>query len=163
MRLISDYWVRQPPATNCPFWGEGMLPRGAGRNISKPEAASTSCSNFLVSLKHPLLVLLQVEEKCIQFAESQLQNYKADYRKLGLELSDKINIWQRPHTLKLCCPQSCLTLWPHGLLPTRLLCSWNFPGKNTGVDWHFLFQGIFPTQGSNLHLLCLLPWQVNSL
>ena len=28
---------------------------------------------------------------------------------------------------------------------------------------HFLLQGIFPTQGSNLHLLCLLHWQVGSL
>ena len=28
-----------------------------------------------------------------------------------------------------------------------------FPGKNTGVDCHFLFQGIFPTQGSNLGLI----------
>ena len=28
---------------------------------------------------------------------------------------------------------------------------------------HFLFQGIFSTQGSNLHLLCLLHWQVESL
>ena len=28
---------------------------------------------------------------------------------------------------------------------------------------HALFQGIFPTQGSNPHLLCLLYWQVNSL
>ena len=28
---------------------------------------------------------------------------------------------------------------------------------------HFLFQGIYPTQGSNLHLLCLLHWQVVSL
>ena len=28
---------------------------------------------------------------------------------------------------------------------------------------HFLFQGIFPTQGSNLRLLCLLHWQANSL
>ena len=25
------------------------------------------------------------------------------------------------------------SLWPHGLYPTRLLCPWNFPGKNTGV------------------------------
>jgi len=24
------------------------------------------------------------------------------------------------------------------------------PGKNTGVGYHALFQGIFPTQGSNL-------------
>ena len=27
------------------------------------------------------------------------------------------------------------------------LCSWDFPGKNTGVGYHFLPQGIFPTQG----------------
>ena len=27
------------------------------------------------------------------------------------------------------------------------------------VGCHFLFQGIFPTQGLNLHLLCLLHWQ----
>ena len=26
---------------------------------------------------------------------------------------------------------------------------WNSPGQNTGVDSHFLLQGIFPTQGSN--------------
>ena len=26
---------------------------------------------------------------------------------------------------------------------------WNFPGQNTGVGSHSLFQGIFPTQGSN--------------
>ena len=34
------------------------------------------------------------------------------------------------------------------------------PGKNTGVGCYDLFQGIFPTQGSNLHLLHLLHWQV---
>ena len=39
----------------------------------------------------------------------------------------------------------------------------DFPGKNTGVGCHFLLQGIFPTQGSNLHLLCLLHWQADSL
>ena len=37
------------------------------------------------------------------------------------------------------------------------------PGKNTGVDCHALLQGIFPTQGSNPCLLCLLHWQVGSL
>ena len=35
-----------------------------------------------------------------------------------------------------------------------------FPGKNTGVDFHFLLQGIFLDQGSNL---CLLHWQADSL
>ena len=33
------------------------------------------------------------------------------------------------------------------------------PGKNTGVGCHALLQGIFPTQGSNPRLLCLLHWQ----
>ena len=28
--------------------------------------------------------------------------------------------------------------------------------KNSGVGFHFLLQGVFPTQGSNLPLLCLL-------
>ena len=29
------------------------------------------------------------------------------------------------------------SLRPHGLYPTRLLCSWDFPGKNTGVGCRF--------------------------
>ena len=37
------------------------------------------------------------------------------------------------------------------------------PGKNTGVGCHTLLQGIFPTQGSNPHLFCLLHWQGGSL
>ena len=32
---------------------------------------------------------------------------------------------------------------------TRLLCLWDFPGKNAGVGCHFLLQGIFLTHRSN--------------
>ena len=48
---------------------------------------------------------------------------------------------------------------PHGLKPTRLLCPWDFPGKNTGASCYFLLQGIFLTQGSNSYLL---HWQADS-
>ena len=41
------------------------------------------------------------------------------------------------------------SLRPHGLQPTRLLHPWDFPGKNTGVGFHFLLQEIFLTQGLN--------------
>ena len=41
-----------------------------------------------------------------------------------------------------------------GLQSARLLCPWDSPSKNTRVECHFLLQGIFPTQGWNLHLLC---------
>ena len=44
------------------------------------------------------------------------------------------------------------SLQPHGLWHSRLLCPWDFAGKNTGVGCHFLLQGIFPTQGLNLGL-----------
>ena len=42
-------------------------------------------------------------------------------------------------------------------------CSWDSPGKNTGVGNNSLLQGIFPIQGSNLCLLHLLFWQVDFL
>ena len=62
-----------------------------------------------------------------------------------------------------CCllAKSCLTLWPHGLQPARLLCPWDFPGRNTGVGCHFLLWGIFPIQGLNPYLLSLMNWQVD--
>ena len=56
-------------------------------------------------------------------------------------------------TLSMCmcvCSVVSDTLWPYGLQPTSFLCPWNFPGKNTGVGYHFLFQGIFLTQRWNL-------------
>ena len=45
----------------------------------------------------------------------------------------------------------------------RLLCPWDSSGNNTAVGCHALLQGIFLTQGSNPHLLCLLHWQAGSL
>ena len=59
--------------------------------------------------------------------------------------------------------QSCPSLWPYGWQPARLLCAWDSPSKNTGVGCHPLLQEIFPTQGSNPCLLCLLHWQTSSL
>ena len=46
---------------------------------------------------------------------------------------------------------SCV--WP--FVASSLLCPRDSPGKKTEVGFYFLLQ-IFPTQGSNPHLLCLL-------
>ena len=59
--------------------------------------------------------------------------------------------------------QSCPTLCDPVDSTHQALLSWDSPGTNTGVGCHALTQGIFPTQGSNLHLLCLLHWQAGSL
>ena len=45
------------------------------------------------------------------------------------------------------------SLRPHGLQPTRLLCPWDSPGKNTRVGCHALLQGVFPNQELNPGLL----------
>ena len=61
------------------------------------------------------------------------------------------------------CAQLLSCVWLFETLQTvapRLLCPWDSPGKNTGVGCRVLLQGIFLTQGSNLHLL---HWQVDSL
>ena len=42
---------------------------------------------------------------------------------------------------------------PRTVQPTRLLCPWDSPGKNTGVGCNVFLQGIFLTQGLNLSLL----------
>ena len=79
------------------------------------------------------------------------------------------------HGLNVCVPsrfmcmhakllQSCLTLCnPMDCSPPDSSVHGDSPGKNTGVGCHFLLQGIFPTQGSNPHLLGLLHWQEGSL
>ena len=92
-------------------------------------------------------------------------------------LINKYKIWNlqgagRKHTSNLhnnevfCClvAKSCSdsfeTPWTTA---ARFLCPWDFPGKNHGVGCYFLLQGIFPTQGSNPHLLRVLYWQADSL
>ena len=47
--------------------------------------------------------------------------------------------------------KSCLTLLRPPL--ARVLCPWDFSGRNTGVGCHFHHQGIFPTQALNSSFL----------
>ena len=57
--------------------------------------------------------------------------------------------------LTLCNPMDCSVLGSS--------CLWDPPGKNTGVGFHFLLQGIFATQAWNQLLLHLLHWEADSL
>ena len=59
-------------------------------------------------------------------------------------------------SLRACSATSVVynSLKPSGLEPSRLLCPWDFPGKNTGEGCRALLQGILLTQGLNPHLLC---------
>ena len=56
----------------------------------------------------------------------------------------RTEVWD---TCMLNCVWLFATPWT---IPTRLLCPWIFSIKNTGVGYHFLLQGVFPSQGLNL-------------
>ena len=57
---------------------------------------------------------------------------------------------QETHSGHACCVWSrsvmSNSLRSHEPQSARLLCPWEFPGKNTGVGRHFLLQGIILTQ-----------------
>ena len=68
-----------------------------------------------------------------------------------------------PTSFFLCvCAQLCLTFCDYMDFSHQASLSMGFSSKNIGTHTAIL-QGIFPTQGSNLHLLHLLYWQVASL
>ena len=71
-------------------------------------------------------------------------NFLVPERSLGPTMCTLNNVWLfvTPWTV------ACQFLWP-----------WDSLDKNTRVGCHSFSRGIFPTQGSNLHLFCLLHWQ----
>ena len=61
--------------------------------------------------------------------------------------------WMKWRDFKELIRYSCPALCDSIDYSPRLLCPWNSPGENTGVDMHSLIQGIFPTQRFSLGLL----------
>ena len=60
--------------------------------------------------------------------------------------------------------QSCLSLYdPMDCSPPGSSVHGDSPGKSTRAYFHALFQGLFPTHGSNAWLFYLLRWQADSL
>ena len=89
------------------------------------------------------------EEEMGDFLLPDVLQYRGDsFIQCWLEDSCELLLW----TLVLRCSIMSDSLWPHGLYPARLLCPWDFPGKNNGMGCHFLLHGILSTQGSNLLL-----------
>ena len=54
-----------------------------------------------------------------------------------------------PYAVLCLVAQLCLTLWPRGLKPSRLLCPWRFSRQEYWSRSHAFLQGISPTQGLN--------------
>ena len=69
----------------------------------------------------------------------------------------------QPHLQVCCCCCYCCqvasvmsdSVRPHRRQPTRLLCPWDSPGKNTGVGCHFLLQCMKMKSESEVAQSCL--------
>ena len=100
--------------------------------------------------------------------ECSLANTRFGARESDFRLLTSRNVREKMSTVLTHCACklnhfSCVQLFATPEDPTRFLCPWDSPGKNTGVGCHDLLQGISLTQGLNPHLLCLLHRQVSSL
>ena len=94
---------------------------------------------------------------CAKYIASYVSRPKSSERKM-IHLSQCTGSWKMSESVLVVVVAE--SLQPHGLDPARLLCPWEFSGKNTGVGCHFFLQGIFPDLGLNLSLL---HWQVDPL
>ena len=88
-------------------------------------------------------------------------------QRAGQDSSDSTHAWCWEvfyfHSFTCCAivlTQSCLTMQPHGLQPPLPMV---FYRQESWSGVLFPTLGIFPTQGSNPHLLHHLHWQVSSL
>ena len=110
---------------------------------------------------------LQLEKEMATHSSTLAQKFHGwrslvGYSPWGHKESDMTERLHHDDPLQYSCLENSSTLRPHGLQPARLCYPWHFSGRNTGVGFHFLHQGIFLTQGLNPRLLCLLHRQVVS-
>ena len=82
-----------------------------------------------------------------------LEFHLAHSAQLALNCAVQFVIKQYYYKLNFSHSVMCDSLQPCGLQSDRLFYPWNSPGKNIGVDSHFLLQRISLTQGLNLGLL----------
>ena len=88
--------------------------------------------------------------------------YTIVQKRLGISLDVETAAWNLSavtkvillYCIRLCvCAQWLSHVWLYDPVDCRLLCPWDFPGKNTGASCYLLLQRICPTQGLNsLHL-----------
>ena len=144
----NGHWTGTSPLVPLRAFGQG------GANCD-----TDSCPRYEVALTR--ITPLAEEKSCVQTI------YGWFHLSVGGFYLEALTLFSSPLLCLLNCLQpdsQCvhsgvqLSAAPWTVAPARLLCPWNFGGKNTGVGCHFLLWGIFPTQGLDSHLLHLQHW-----
>ena len=156
--LASGFFTTEPPGK--PLCDNVILVKQNTEQQGKVHPVS--CSYCQVNTCQDTGLFLPGHRHLSQANEGGRVPRPKNYRKMPV---GKARWWRHPREavgcgdggelwlkVKVLVAQSCLSLQPHGLWPTRLLSPWNSPGKDTGVGSHSRLQG-FPTQGLNSGLL----------
>ena len=122
---------------HCPYWGWKC--RDAQRDQDQGRQLTTAPFLSHLQVTGPWPRSLSPASSCVAPARSQTNlsssNKRGDH-----------HVLTHGETLGIVVVYSLSHVW--------LFCdSMRFSGKNTGMGYHFLLQGIFPTQGSNPSLL----------
>ena len=128
--FLATHWVYSTELAEWLSWGNW----GLKCDRIKPY--------HIKSIFHPHSQLADscpMENGCAEFNITKTRNENAHIHLVCLKSDPDGN----STTLGIICcclvAKSCLTLLqPHGSQPTRLLCPWDFPGKNTEVSCNFL-------------------------
>ena len=154
--MAVQRWRRWTRARSLVSSSLGILDRNSNQDLKIPLCFPTG--KICVSRSGVLIQLEVLNSEIVQkpFFHCKIGRQQ---RKEGRTAYDLVRVCVHAKSLQSCPP----LFLPYGPQPNSLLCPWDSPGKNTGVDCHALLQGILPTQGLNLHLFCLLHWQVGSL
>ena len=84
----------------------------------------------------------------------ETQQWPQDWkRSVFIPIPKKGNAKLRHNCTGLSSVQFSRSVMSNSFTTSRPLCPWDCPGQNTGVDCHFLLEGIFLAQGSNPSLL----------
>ena len=135
--------------------GDVGLISGSERSPGKGNGSPLQCS----CLENPMVVYSPWDHKESDRTErAHTHTHTRARARVYVRAHVCVRVWMCTRTCPHMLSSSVVSdsLQPHGLQPARLLCSWDFPGKNTGVGCHALLQGLFLTQELNPCLLCLL-------
>ena len=135
--MRHHYWAHALGPVSCNYWS--LCPRACTLQQGKPGQWEAWAKQRRPS---------GVKNKYIIFKWKNLKIYRH-------HVSPNMVYWEKHITSVVFLPNtpesesvSCSVLsdsWQsYGLEPSRLLCPWNSPGKNTGMGSHSLLQGIFP-------------------
>ena len=92
-----------------------------------------------------------METQKIPSSQNNIEKTEQSWRYHSPWLQTKLQSYSNQNSMLLLTD----SVWPHRRPPTRLLCPWDSPGKNTGVDCHFLLQCMKVKSESEVSWSCL--------